>query len=134
MSAASQSNLPHPPDLSPGGQLALPGADGQLGLDGRVYGHARALPAQIQSGVGIEGRSPEPILGTNAEFCTQCKTEPAPDNGGGLGLSSTRQLVLDLGDTEAIPQLSLFERQRSQRYVLVKNLGRDVAWKLNLHK
>lgn len=132
MQPASERTLPQPPDLSPGGQLALPGAGGQLGLDGRVYGHARPLPGQISVGGPTEGRSPEPILGPNAEFCTQCKTEPATDIGGSLP-AGPAQLVLDLGDTTAIPQLDLFARHDLQHAAMCAELG-DAGFSSNLAK
>lgn len=102
---------------APGAQLALLGLPGaQLGLDGRLE---LATP---------EARSAEPLLGTNAEFWTEAKTEPPAAKVWGAA-----QLVLDLGDTAAIPQLDLFERQHVQRVVLRTELG-DAGFKSNLHK
>jgi hypothetical protein len=108
-----------PPCIGPGGQLALLGelsaSGAQRGLDGRWY--------------SPEARSAEPILGTNAEFCAQRETEPPGAKLGG----GPAQLVLDLADLEAVPQLGIFERQAVTRRVLREEMG-DAGFSSNLHK
>lgn len=86
--ASLRASVPTPPELAPGGQLALLG--GQGGLDGRWYAHPEATPPQ--------GGESEPSLGPQHGVLH----EPPPD--------SPVQLRLDLADTEAIPQLGLWER------------------------
>lgn len=133
MRPASHANLPHPNDAAPGGaQLAfnVRGVPGQLGLDGRLYGHARPLPGDASTDPPPghpEGRSPESLLGTNAEFCT-----PVQDGASG-GSGTPRQLVLDLADLVAVPQLDMWERKERQHAVLCAELG-DAGFSSNLAK
>lgn len=88
--------------LAPGGQLALAVAGAQLGLDGRSYGPARALPGPAGA---LEGRSPEPLLGL------QRGVLHGPVSAGpASGLGGPVQLALALADRQVVPQLGLWER------------------------
>lgn len=88
------------------GQLALPGASAQLGLDGVAY-----APADSD-------RSPERAsssLGTHTGFCNSAE---APGNLPPNAHHAPAQLALDLDAWEEAPQLSLWGRQAVQRDVL----------------
>lgn len=88
------------------GQLALPGAEAQLGLDGVAY-------APLDS-----DRSPERAsssLGTHTGFCNSAE---APENLPPNAHHAPAQLALDLDAWEEAPQLSLWGRQAVQRDVL----------------
>lgn len=76
-------------DLGPGGQLALPVAGAQIGLDGRSY--APAAPAAPE-------RS-EPSLGPQHGVLHEPPERPGPV-----------QLALDLADVGRVPQLGLWDR------------------------
>lgn len=82
--------------LAPGGQLALPVAGAQLGLDGRSYA-APAAPTE---------RS-EPSLGPQHGVLHGPLERPGPV-----------QLALDLADVERVPQLGLWDRLDQAHAVL----------------
>jgi hypothetical protein len=97
------------------GQLALPGAVAQLGLDGVAYAPATS------------DRSPERAshsLGTHTGFCKSADSlansaKPTPaENAPGDIFQSPKQLALDLDAWEEAPQLSMFGRLAVQRDVL----------------
>lgn len=89
------------------GQLALPGASAQLGLDGVAY-----APDPESD------RSPERAshsLGTHTGFCNSAES---PENLPPNTPSGPSQLALDLDAWEEAPQLSLWARLAVQRDVL----------------
>ncbi len=91
------------------GQLALPGAGAQLGLDRVAY----ATPATQECDPLDSDRSPErasPSLGSYTEFCEE---RGLPLTEGPLG--GQLPLPLDLDRFDKAPQLSLFGRQQVVR-------------------
>lgn len=111
-------------ELAPAAQPSLFAAAGsQRGLDGRWYEHPEATAPK--------GPETEPLLGTNAEFCT--RSSAGETELPGAKLWGGHQLVLDLADTAAIPQLDLFTRRDLQHAVMCEQLG-DAGFEHRLSK
>lgn len=93
------------------GQLALPGAAAQLGLDGAAY-----APDPIEASATAEASR---SLGPHTEFRTEGDLPPTVADLGRV----QAQLALDLKEWAQVPQLSLW-----QRLDVVNDLTRESDW------